>query len=93
MALASAKLHSWQCRASVGVQTPAAVHAQPPVNEKMASALVNEFMASARVIEDVCNCSCDYSVQVLQVQIAQKTIGTLAPVIEFVAPTMQHQRQ
>ena len=47
MALACAKHHSWQYRASVGVQTD---EVPAPVNEFIASALVNEFIASAHVI-------------------------------------------
>ena len=42
MALTCAKHHSWQCRASVGVQTA-------PVNDFMASAHVIEFVTSAPV--------------------------------------------
>ena len=42
MALTCAKHHGWQCRASVGVQTA-------PVNDFMASADVIEFVASAPV--------------------------------------------
>ena len=80
MALACAKHHSWQFRASVDVQTE-------PVNELMASAHVIEYVASAPVTTFLePPVPVVHSVQVHQVQVVSKTFDTSAPVIKYMAP-------